>query len=140
MRFWDSSALIPLLIQEVSSEQMRHLLASDHRILAATITPIEIQSSLWRRRHHQEMDADQHTAAEEVFANLSESWSEIEDTPAVRHMALQLITRHVLRAADALQLAAAVVACGNDPRSLPFVTLDRDLATAAEAEGFPVLP
>jgi hypothetical protein len=41
---------------------------------------------------------------------------------------------------DALQLAAALVACGDDRRTLPFVTLDRDLANAARAEGFPVLP
>jgi predicted nucleic acid-binding protein len=140
MRFWDSSALIPLLIREDSSEQMRQLLASDHHILASAITPIEIQSSLWRRRHHQEMDADQHTTAEQAFGKLSESWSEIEDTPVTRQIALELITRHVLRAADALQLAAAVVACGKDPQSLSFVTLDRDLAAAARSEGFPVLP
>ena len=47
---------------------------------------------------------------------------------------------HRLRAMDALQLAAALVACGNDPTTLPFVTLDRDLITAARAEGFTVLP
>ncbi|HEV7485336.1 MAG TPA: hypothetical protein VGQ65_06605 [Thermoanaerobaculia bacterium] len=41
---------------------------------------------------------------------------------------------------DALQLAAALIACGYKPARLPFVTLDIALASAARAEGFIVLP
>lgn len=140
MRFWDSSALIPLLIRETSSEEMRSLLTGDPDILASLITPIEVQSALWRRRHHGELATDQHAIAEEAFAKLSASWSEIDDIFAARQLALVLITRHVLRAADALQLAAALIACDADPATLPFVTLDQNLAIAARAEGFTVLP
>jgi predicted nucleic acid-binding protein len=140
MRFWDSSALIPLLIRETSSKQMRGLLASDSRIIASFITPIEIGSALWRRRHHHELTAEQHAVAEEAFSKLRESWSEMVEILAARQIALDLITRHILRAADALQLAAALIACGDDPASLPFVTLDHDLASAARNEGFNVLP
>lgn len=140
MRFWDSSALVPLLIREPSSEQVRRLLAEDHDIVASIITPIEIQSALWRRRHHNEMAADQHIIAEEAFARLSESWSEIDDIVEVRQLAMDLITRHVLRAADALQLGTAIIASSGVPGSLPFVTHDTDLAAAARAEGFTVLP
>jgi len=46
---------------------------------------------------------------------------------------------HPLRAADALQLSAAIVAADGDPSSLELVTLDRRLAEAAMLEGFPVL-
>ncbi len=140
MRFWDSSALVPLLILEESSDLVRGLLAIDDQIVASIITPIEVQSALWRRRHHDEIDLDQHTAAELAFADLSEGWSEISDFNAVREIALDLLSRHVLRAADAIQLATALVAADGTPASLPFVTLDRDLAAAAEAEGFGVLP
>jgi hypothetical protein len=41
---------------------------------------------------------------------------------------------------DALQLAAALIACGYQPTRLDFVTLDNALASAARAEGFVVLP
>ena len=41
---------------------------------------------------------------------------------------------------DALQLAAALIACEYDPLGLIFVTLDNALASAARAEGFTVLP
>jgi uncharacterized protein len=140
MRFWDSSALVPLLIREPWSGSVRRLLADDGDIVASTITPIEIQSALWRRRHHGEMAADQHIVAEETFARLSESWLEIDDTVEVRQVAMDLITRHVLRAADALQLGTAIIASNGAPGSLPFVTLDLDLAAAARAEGFTVLP
>jgi predicted nucleic acid-binding protein len=140
MRFWDSSALIPLLIREAESEQMRGLLAADTEIIVSVITSIEVQSALWRRRHHGELAADQHAIAESTFATLSASWSEIDDIFAARQLALDLIARHVLRAADALQLAAALIACAADPATLSFVTLDRNLALAARAEGFTALP
>lgn len=44
------------------------------------------------------------------------------------------------RAADALQLAAALIACDEQPSLPPFVALDHRLADAARREGFRVLP
>jgi predicted nucleic acid-binding protein len=44
-----------------------------------------------------------------------------------------------LRTGDAIQLASAIAAA-DDRRMVPFVTLDKRLAAAAAAEGFPVLP
>ena len=53
--------------------------------------------------------------------------------------ALEMVTRHQLRTGDAIQLACAVMAREREP-NLPFVTLDDELAAAARAEGFTVLP
>lgn len=47
---------------------------------------------------------------------------------------------HALRSADALQLAAALVACDERPRGETFVSLDERLRNAAQREGFTVLP
>jgi hypothetical protein len=140
MRFWDSSALIPLLIREKSSETMRAILINDRHIAASVITPVEIESALWRRRHHGDFDAEEHSDAEETFAELTRSWSEIGDIIIARGIALDLLSRHVLRAADAIQLATAVIAAGSNRVPLAFITLDRELAAAARAEGFAVLP
>ncbi len=52
---------------------------------------------------------------------------------------MRLLRVHPLRAADAFQLAAAIAAADESPRSLPFVTFDSRLARAAEREGFPVI-
>ena len=51
MRFWDTSALIPLTVEEAQSDRMRLLLEEDRSIAIAAITPLEIASVLWRRRH-----------------------------------------------------------------------------------------
>ena len=56
----------------------------------------------------------------------------------VSERALRLLDVHDLRAADALQLAAALVASRERPQSIAFATLDQRLAIAARAEGFPV--
>ncbi|HSJ25022.1 MAG TPA: hypothetical protein VK929_10160 [Longimicrobiales bacterium] len=57
----------------------------------------------------------------------------------VRTTAMRLLRTHPLRAADALQLAAAL-AWAPAPAGDVFVTLDERLATAATLEGFTVLP
>jgi predicted nucleic acid-binding protein len=57
----------------------------------------------------------------------------------VAERALRVLDLHTLRAADALQLAAALVASRERPQDLPFVTLDEHLAEAAEREGFPLV-
>jgi predicted nucleic acid-binding protein len=45
-----------------------------------------------------------------------------------------------LRAADALQLAAAVLASEGEPSSLEIVTLDERLSEAAQKEGLTAIP
>jgi predicted nucleic acid-binding protein len=139
MRFWDTSALIPLMLEEAESERMRQLLAEDGAIAISTITPLEIASTLWRRRHAGLLSVDQHHEAEAMFAELSARWSEVAQTSLILKTALRVVTRHPLRTLDAIQLAAAIVLC-DEPACMTLVRLDKDLATAARAEGFTVLP
>jgi predicted nucleic acid-binding protein len=139
MRFWDSSALIPLMLDEPESDRMRQLLAEDGVIVTASITPIEIASVLWRRRHAGKLPVDAHHEADTTFAELSSRWNEVTYSAAVVQAALDVVTRHPLRTLDAMQLAAAIV-MSVTPANLPFVTLDKNLAAAARAEGFLVLP
>jgi predicted nucleic acid-binding protein len=70
---------------------------------------------------------------------LRRKWNEIEPADEVRNTAERLLNIHRLRAADALQLAAALVWCKHQPRGRHFIGADGDLATAAEAEGFTVI-
>jgi predicted nucleic acid-binding protein len=143
MRFWDSSALVPLLILEPSSQNMRALIHHDAEVVASFITAVEVSSAVWRRLHNGKLGAAEHAAAEEQFAALSNNWWEENELRRIIDLALDLLRRHPLRAADAIQLASAIAivkAARIKPSSLPFVTLDGDLADAARAEGFPVLP
>ena len=69
---------------------------------------------------------------------LSTGWHEIDPSDAVREAAVRFLRVHPLRAADALQLAAAFLAAERRPASLELLTLDDRLATAARKEGFAV--
>lgn len=139
MRFWDSSALIPLMISEARSGDVERLLLEDADIVSAAIAPIEVTSAVWRRKHRNELTLDEIYQADRVFAELSRNWRSIEQYPDIVDRSLVLLSRHRLRTLDALQLATALVLVGNE-RSLPIVTLDQRLTTAARAEGFPTLP
>jgi predicted nucleic acid-binding protein len=139
MRFWDTSALIPLLVDEPSRGRLLAVLEEDGEVLAWWGTPVEIASALARREREQLLTADQVTAALSAVRALAESWHEIVPSDAVRRSAERLLRTHPLRAADALQLAAALVAADHNPASLEMVCLDERLRVAARREGFTVL-
>ena len=62
----------------------------------------------------------------------------IRPSERVRQRALRLLRVHPLRAADALQLAAALVAASEEPADLELVSSDARLSAAARQEGFVV--
>lgn len=140
MKFWDSSALVPLLVEEPSSSTVLALLRTDPALVVWRLAGTEIVSALWRRRRADEIDEGARLAAEAGLVHLEHVWSIVEDAEHVDRRARRLLAVHQLRAADALQLAAALVACDERPDVLAFVTLDDRLAEAARREGFAVLP
>lgn len=139
MRFWDSSALVPLFIQESSSSAVAESYERDPQIVAWWGTQLECASALARLEREGSLALDGLTAALGSLAAAADAWHEVQPVPAVRQTAMRLLLVHDLRAADALQLAAAVTAAEGQPDALGFVTLDDRLARAALREGFPVL-
>jgi len=139
MRYWDTSSLIPLMIREGTSARMRQLIDEDLNVVTSALTSVEVASASWRRRHDGKLSAAAHQLADALFADLSQTWLEIPVSIDVIHNAISLLSRHRLRAADAVQLGSYMTAAGTT-RGLPFVTLDGALAVAARAEGFTVLP
>jgi predicted nucleic acid-binding protein len=139
MRFWDASAIIPLLADEPTREHLLQLIEEDAEILAWWGTPTEIASALARREREGLIKADDVTEALRIAHSLAESWHEIIPSDSVRRTAERLLRTHPLRAADSLQLAAALIASDHNPVSLEFVCLDARLVSAARREGFSVL-
>ena len=139
MRFWDASAIVPLLVAEPTRDRAIVLLKEDDEMLAWWGTPVEIASALARREREGALKADEVASAMSVVKVLSEGWHEIVPTPTVRLTAQRMLRMHPLRAADSLQLAAALVAANHAPASLDFICFDNRLATAAAREGFPVI-
>lgn len=139
MRYWDASAIVPVLASQPRSAAVIALLEQDRQVITWWGTRTECVSALAR------LDREGHVAPSELsdaFARLealADHWQELTPTSRLRQVAERHLRVHPLRAADAFQLAAAVIAADGSPETLPFMTLDDRLARAAEREGFPVV-
>ena len=138
MRFWDSSAIIPLLVQEPRSAAMRALLRADQAMVVWWGSRVECASALSRLEREGRLTRLGMQSASGRMEQIAAEWTEVSPMERVREGALRLLRVHVLRAADALQLAAAVELADRDPREVGFVTLDDRLGEAASREGFEV--
>jgi len=139
VRFWDSSALVPLICREAQSNRCRVWLREDPSIVVWALAGTEIVSALARRRRDGAMTAAAFTTAKRRLIRLETAWNEVANLDSVRARARRLLETHPLRAADALHLGAALLAVEERPHGVVFVTFDRWLADAAEREGFEVL-
>ncbi len=139
MKFWDASAIVPLLIVERGSPALRAALADDPLMLVWWATEIECASALARLEREGLLDDQTVSAARKRLRQLVANWQEVDPSDELRETAARLLRVHPLRAGDALQLAAAFVAASGRPSSLDFVVLDDRLATAAQKEGFSIV-
>ena len=139
MRFWDTSALIPLCLQEKQTGPLKKLAQEDEAIVAWWGSPIECLSALARLRREDALSTAEEQA-QTVLRALMTAWTEVEPSGLVREQAGRVLRLHPLRAADALQLAAALVWCQGDPVHHSFICLDQRLREAARREGFQILP
>lgn len=139
MRFWDASALVPLVVREAASPTALRLYKEDPQLLVWWGTEVEIVSSLARREREAALDHEGMGQAMVRLSALKHGWHEVIPSDKVRQAALRLLRVHPLRAMDALQLGAAVVASWGQSSQLAFVALDERLLVAAEREGFPVI-
>ncbi len=114
-------------------------LKGDEAVLVWVLSATEVISALARRRRDGAMEPAVFQTGKRRLAQLETAWSEVTQVDAVRARARRLLESHPLRAADALQLAAALVAVEERPIAIPFVTFDERLAEAARREGFTVL-
>ncbi len=140
MRFWDSSAIIPLCVKEKTSEAIRRLINIDEEIIVWWATKIECLSALARRRREEILGTDAEMKAKAILSTLAEVWSEVEPSEMVRQRAERLLSVHPLKSADSFQLAAALIWAQERPQNLEIVCLDQNLREAAHKEGFKVLP
>ena len=138
MNFWDSSALVPLLVTEASSDLRRKQYHADPWAVVWFGILAEIESSLVRRQRDGQLPADVEHAARKRLHEMTKQWTEVTPTTEVRARAIRLLRVHPLRAAAAFQLAAALIFCREQPQHLPFLTADQRLRDAANLEGFPV--
>ena len=136
MKFWDASAIVPLLIAEPTTGTVQALAQKDSAMLVWWATEVECASAIARLERDGALEPSAVTGAFDRLKQLTGGWHEVDPSDAVREAAVRFLRVHSLRAADALQLAAAFIAADRRPSSLEVVTLDARLAGAARKEGF----
>ncbi len=139
MRFWDSSAIVPLITDEPGREPLLSLLEQDPVMAIWWATPVEVASAVARREREGSLDLRAATQVLQKLRALDGAWHQVLPGDALRSTAQRLLRVHPLRAADSLQLAAALAVANGDPGALEFVSLDQRLADAARKEGLDVL-
>jgi uncharacterized protein len=140
VRFWDASAIVPLLFEEASTSAIKQLSDEDPNMLFWWATWAEVASAVARLLRERKITLEESAS---LRMRMEDTWSSsavVQPSPAVLLDADNLLFKHVLRAGDAFQLAAARAAVGSEPEGFGFITLDHRLRTAAAAEGFLVYP
>lgn len=138
MIFWDSSAIVPLLIAESDTALRETQLRKDSVLLVWFGTHAEIESAICRRLRENSLLPAEAAKARARLSVFTKSWIEVQPTPLVNARAIRLLRVHPLRAADAFQLASALTAFSEITAGNLFLTADHRLATAATLEGFEV--
>jgi predicted nucleic acid-binding protein len=139
MRFWDASAIVPLLMTETTTKALQGLAVADPAILVWWATEVECASAIARLEREGALDGPAVVEAFDRLKRLADGWHEVDPNDGIREAAVRFLRVHPLRSADALQLAAAFIAAERRPSSLEVITLDERLSTAARKEGFAII-
>ena len=134
--YWDASALVPLLLQETTSEVYRRI-AGTNEVVTWWGSAIECAAAIEHRARAGEA-AESVAAAYRNLDELLAQWKEIPPTECLRRTAIRFARTAALRAGDALHLAAATIASQFEPTTIRFLSEDLRLKQAAQREGFVV--
>lgn len=140
--FLDSTAFAKLFVQEAGTDAIIQLMESteDNRKLLSAGTPLEVYAALKRRERAGGISHADSEAARNILRVEAARMVQQPLNPAVLEAGRQLLDRHELRSADALQLGAAVVAREMfQGMEIVFISSDPRLLDAAKAEHFETL-
>lgn len=140
MKFWDTSAIVALCVQEPRSKTVKSILGKDLSLVVWWATRTECISALVRQTRQGDLSVAGERQARQVLETLANTWIELQPTDSLRGTAERLLAVHPLRAADAFQLAAALQGCRGQPKDMVLVSFDVRLRDAAYREGFSLLP
>jgi predicted nucleic acid-binding protein len=133
--FWDASTLVPLCIRQPLSPRSFKLFET-YQVTVWWATPVEMTSALARLLRRQEIAQPIYTQAMREMDGIANLWDVIAPLEKVARDARALLELYPLRAADALQLAAALTWCEGNPKGNVFLTFDHRLREAAQSAGF----
>ena len=130
--YFDTSAIVPLLIDEPGTEVARsHWLDAD-RLVTVRLAVVEARAALAQAARSRRITSAQHRAAVDALPDLFEQVELVDIDEALVAQAGTIAEERALRAYDAVHVAAARTV--DDPR-LVLVAGDLALLDAATAEG-----
>jgi predicted nucleic acid-binding protein len=141
--FWDTSAIVPLLVEEQYSKKMVALYKAQPGKVVWWGALVECHSAICRLGREKKLAAEDRTLSVNLLNDLKQTWAVILPDMILRDEAVALLHRHTskaLRAADALQLAAALVWANHNTSGKTLISLDERLREIAESEGFKIAP
>lgn len=137
--FLDSSSLVKRYVVEAGTPWIQSItsLETKNQLIITRITWVEVLSALARRQREGSLSADKvDKIVQALRYDLDTQYQIVELDRTLAEAAGELVRRHVLRAYDAVQLAAALrVQVALTSTKVSFVTADKRLNTSAEAEG-----
>ena len=134
--YFDTSAVVPLIVDEASTELCSRAWNDSTRVVCARLLYPEARAALARAERIGRLDGSQLRGAVAELDSIIAQVDHIEVTAALAQEAGELAEAHGLRGHDAVHLAAAAAVHDND---LVLVTGDTSLAAAARALGLAVL-
>ena len=140
--FLDSTAFAKLFVQEDGTDAVIRLMEAteDNRKLLSAGTPLEVYAALKRRERAGGISHEDSEAARNILRVEAARMVQQPLNPAALEAARQLLDRHELRSADALQLGAAIVAREMfQGMEIVYVSADLRLLEIAKAEHFETL-
>ena len=137
LAFWDSSAFVKLLIDEVGSDEAEALWNAPSPTAASRLVVPEVSAALASARRRGRLDGASHRTAEREWKIYRAEIEFVELSSGLAESAASLAAKHDLSGADAVHLATALAL---RERSLIVASWDRRLARAAVAEGVVVVP
>lgn len=135
--YFDSSALVKLVVDEHGSEEAALLWDGADSVLTSRVAHPEVRAALAAAQRGARLDAEAYRQAKADWEQLHQSLRLVEATPQLEHEAGDLAEQHALSGFDAIHLASALAIA-----TIPVVvaTWDGRLRQAAHASGLPTLP
>jgi uncharacterized protein len=133
--YFDTSALVPLMIDEESTGLCTRLWDESSRVVSVRLLYPEARAALAKAQRMGHLTSDQLVKAVAELDSIVAQIDHVELTAELAATAGGLAQDHGLRGYDAVHLAAALAVADDD---LVLVTGDAELATAATSEGLSV--
>ncbi len=137
LAFWDSSALLKLLVEELGTDVAVALWDGSARVVASRLSVPEMSAALAAAERGGRVDRARARVARNEWRRYLAALDVVEISAEIADHAAGLAVAHPLSGADAVHLATALALRHGE---LVLATWDRRLASAAAAEGLSVVP